>query len=188
MALVPSKPPPQNIIASAFNQDHTHLAVGTRHGWRIFACDPFGSPYSSSESGVSAIQMLYSSALVALVGAGERAGESPRRLRLWNTHTDTDVGCDLCFPTAILGVRMNRQRLVVVLESALHIFELMSMHHLHTLPTAPNPRGLAALSGGPESCHCATLTADGKDGHVRARLGEHAWARMLGVWRGSGCK
>ena len=121
--------------------------------------------------------MLFSSALIALVGAGERAGESPRKLRLWNTYTETAVGPELCFPTAVLNVQLNRQRLVVVLESALHIFDLMSMQHLHTLPTSPNPLGLAALSPDPDTCHCATLTADGKEG--QAVMYDHAEPHAL---------
>mmetsp|Transcript_15830 Transcript_15830/g.37903 ORF Transcript_15830/g.37903 Transcript_15830/m.37903 type:complete len:369 (+) Transcript_15830:97-1203(+) len=155
-----------SLLTASFNQDHTHLAVGTALGWKIFSCDPFACRTSSSQSGVSCIQMLFSSALVALVGAGERPGDSQRKLRLWNTYTETAVGPELSFPTTVLSVQMNRQRLVVVLESALHIFDLMSMQHLHTLPTSRNPRGLAALCTDEEVYHCATLTADGKDGHV----------------------
>ena len=89
-----------------------------------------------------------------------------RAAQLWNTYTETAVGPELCFPTAVLNVQMNRQRLVVVLESALHIFDLMSMQHLHTLPTSLNPLGLAALSPDADTCHCATLTADAKEGEV----------------------
>lgn len=36
---------------------------------------------------------------------------SPRRLRVWNTKTGAAI-CDLNFVTAVLAVRMNRQRYV----------------------------------------------------------------------------
>lgn len=149
------------MLTASFNQDHTHLAVGTRRGWRIWACEPFDSRHLSTEAtGVSVVQMLWSSSLVALVGTGEHAGDSPRRVRLWNTSTNEPAGVELSFPTPVLAVRMNLTRLIVVLQTEVHIFELMSMAHLHVLATAPNPLGLVALSPDADASHLATLAAD----------------------------
>ena len=135
----------------AFNQINTHLAIGTPSGWQVVACDPF-VPCHEAEvpGGVSAIQMLFSSSLIALVGGGERAEDSPRRLRLWNTSTSSPV-FELTFATPVLRVLMNRVRLLVVLSEATHVFELATMRLLHQLETAPNPRGIAALSSSDES-------------------------------------
>lgn len=137
----------QHILCAEWNQDHTHLALGTRRGWRIYANEPFQMCHSVAlpNAGVGAIQMLFSSSLIALVGCGERAGDSPRRLRLWNTAASEAV-FELTFESTVLAVRMNRSRLLVVLEEATHVFELQTMRLLHTVETAPNPLGLAALS------------------------------------------
>ena len=70
---------------------------------------------------------------------------SPRRLRVWNTKTQAAI-CDLNFVTAILSIQMNRQRLVVVLEKKIYIFDLNTVQILETLDTAPNPRGMGCLS------------------------------------------
>ena len=91
-----------------------------------------------------------------LVGAGEQPGESPRRLRLWNTRTDASI-CELNFSSAVLGVRMSRTRLIAALESRVHVFDLSSMRLLHTLETAPNAHGLAGLSVDDKPCHAAVL-------------------------------
>ncbi|KAJ0710329.1 hypothetical protein HanOQP8_Chr09g0311141 [Helianthus annuus] len=53
--------------------------------------------------------MLYSSSLLAIVGAGEQASLSPRCLCLFNTETETALR-ELNFLTSILAVRVNRKR------------------------------------------------------------------------------
>ena len=66
-----------------FNQDFSCLAVGTRNGYRIYNCDPFGKVYEQKEGGdVSIIEMLFSTSLVALI-------LSPRRLVITNTKVGT---------------------------------------------------------------------------------------------------
>ena len=46
---------------------------------------------SPVDDGVSAVCMLFTSSLVALVGRGERADNDQLRLRLWNTSTRSPV-------------------------------------------------------------------------------------------------
>lgn len=64
---------------------------------------------------------------------------------MWNTKTGAAI-CDLNFVTAVLAVRMNRQRLVAVLERKLYILDINSMKVLETLDTSPNPAALCVLS------------------------------------------
>jgi autophagy-related protein 18 len=47
----------------------------------------------------------------------------------------------------VLNVKLNRDRVVVCLETQIHVYELASMKCLQILATAPNPSGLLALSG-----------------------------------------
>ncbi|XP_062030523.1 autophagy-related protein 18-like isoform X2 [Rosa rugosa] len=53
--------------------------------------------------------MLFSSSLLAIVGAGEEPSLSPRRHCLFNTTSGTALR-ELNFLTSILSVRMNRKR------------------------------------------------------------------------------
>lgn len=39
-------PEQQELLYVNFNQDYTCLAVGTRRGFRIYNCEPFGKCYS----------------------------------------------------------------------------------------------------------------------------------------------
>mmetsp|Transcript_9828 Transcript_9828/g.31036 ORF Transcript_9828/g.31036 Transcript_9828/m.31036 type:complete len:316 (-) Transcript_9828:366-1313(-) len=134
-----------SLLAYTFNQDATCLAIGTDRGYQIFTCEPWASAHSCSEGGVGVVELLHSSSLVALVGAGTRPGESTRRLVMLNTRTNTSI-CELNFSSSVLRVRMNASRLLVVLETRTHIFELSSMKLLHTLETAPPPHPLCNRS------------------------------------------
>ena len=139
---------PDELLCATFNQDSTHVAVGTGSGWRIYACGPSFSPCQTGEPatvGVGAVQMLGTSSLVALAGGGSTAAASPKRLQMWNASAGKGI-FELSFGTAVLRVLLNHTRLIVVLEAATHIYELSTMRQLHLLETANNPRGLAALS------------------------------------------
>ncbi|KIW11899.1 hypothetical protein PV08_09172 [Exophiala spinifera] len=62
-----------------FNQDYSHLAVGTSRGFRIFKTDPFAKCFESRDAGnIAILEMLFSTSLVALI-------LSPRRLQIKNT-------------------------------------------------------------------------------------------------------
>lgn len=108
--------------------------------------------------------MLFCTSLVALVGAGERPNSSTRRLQIVNTKVRTRLGliprfvferlgspfcipqrqstiCELTFPTTILAVKLNRRRLVVVLEERIYVYDISNMKLLHEIETSPNPQG-----------------------------------------------
>jgi autophagy-related protein 18 len=49
--------------------------------------------------------------------------------------------CELTFQTSILAVKLNRRRLIVVLESTIFVYDISNMKLLHTIETSPNPNG-----------------------------------------------
>ena len=55
--------------------------------------------------------------------------------------------CEMTFRTAILAMRLNRKRLVVVLESELYIYDISNMQMLKTEKTSPNPNGMSRTPG-----------------------------------------
>lgn len=67
---------PMNFVT--FNQDYSCLAVGTKGGYQIYNCDPFGKAYENKDGDVSIIEMLFATSLVALIF-------TPRRLVITNT-------------------------------------------------------------------------------------------------------
>ncbi|OBZ87290.1 Autophagy-related protein 18 [Choanephora cucurbitarum] len=104
--------------------------------------------------GTGIVEMLFCTSLVALVGAGEHPAFSPRQLQIINTKRQTTI-CELSFPTAILAVKMNRRRLIVVLEELIYLYDISNMKLLHTIETNPNPQAICALSPSSENCFIA---------------------------------
>ncbi|KAL8870547.1 MAG: hypothetical protein Q9174_003436 [Haloplaca sp. 1 TL-2023] len=128
-----------------FNQDHSHLAIGTSRGFRIYTTDPFSKCFETKQGDIALLEMLFSTSLVALI-------LSPRRLQITNTKRQSTI-CELTFPTTVLAVRLNRKRLVVVLEDQIYLYDISNMKLLHTIETSPNPNAIVALSPSSESCY-----------------------------------
>ena len=93
------------------------------------------------EGGIGIVEMLFCTSLVALVGAGEQAAWSPRRLQINNTKRQSVI-CELTFVTTVLAVKLNRKRLVVALEEHIYIYDIGNMKLLSTIDTNPNPNGI----------------------------------------------
>ncbi|KAJ9474352.1 Autophagy-related protein 18 [Pseudozyma hubeiensis] len=145
------------LLSVNFNQDHSCIAVGTRDGYSITNCEPFGRVYTNASGPTSLVEMLFCTSLVALVATSDtdpKSNASPRRLQIVNTKRQSVI-CELLFPTAILGVKLNRRRLVVVLEQEIYIYDISNMKLLHTIETSPNPMAICALSPSSENCYLA---------------------------------
>mmetsp|Transcript_1049 Transcript_1049/g.4136 ORF Transcript_1049/g.4136 Transcript_1049/m.4136 type:complete len:508 (+) Transcript_1049:345-1868(+) len=138
------------IMHVSFNQDSTCLSLATTEGFKIYNCETHKCVYEDPIGAVSSAEMLFCTSLVALVGAGEQAQLSPRRLSIINSCTKETIS-NLNFVSAVLSIRLNRTRLVVVLERKVHLHELNTLEVMHTIDTAHNPRGMCALS--PSSEH-----------------------------------
>ncbi|GAA5908183.1 hypothetical protein JCM6882_005966 [Rhodosporidiobolus microsporus] len=143
-----------DLLSVSFNQDASCIATGTRKGYTITNCDPFGKVYGRSEGATSIVEMLFCTSLVALVGAGDRPNSSTRRLQIVNTKRQSTI-CELTFPTTILAVKLNRRRLVVVLEEKIYIYDISNMKLLHEIETSSNPQAICALSPSSENSYLA---------------------------------
>lgn len=137
-----------------FNQTGTCISMGTSEGFEIFNCDPFGKFYSDESGGYGLVEMLFSTSLLAVVGVGDQPAMSPRRLRIINTKRHSVI-CEVTFPSTILAVKMNKARLIVLLEDQIYVYDISSMRLLHTIETATNTRGLIAVSPSLENNYLA---------------------------------
>eukprot|EP01135_Chromosphaera_perkinsii_P004176 Nk52_evm83s270 gene=Nk52_evmTU83s270 len=152
------------ILFVNFNQDFSCISVGTKFGYKMYNCNPFGKCYSKSDGGTGIVEMLFCTSLVALVGAGEQPAFSPRRLQVCNTKRQSTI-CELNFVNTILSVKLNRKRLVVVLEDKIHVYDITNMKLLHTVETPTNPKGICALSPNSDNNYLA-YPANSKNGEV----------------------
>ncbi|GAA5947989.1 hypothetical protein JCM3765_007058 [Sporobolomyces pararoseus] len=143
-----------DLLSVAFNQDQTCIATGTRKGYTITNCDPFGKVFGRSDGATSIVEMLFCTSLVALVGAGDRPNSSTRRLQIVNTKRQSTI-CELTFPTSILSVKLNRRRLIVVLEEKIYVYDISNMKLLHEIETSSNPNAICSLSPSSENSYLA---------------------------------
>lgn len=130
-----------------FNQDYSYLAVATSKGFRIFSTEPFAKSYETKEENIAIIEMLFSTSLVALI-------LSPRRLQITNTKRQSTI-CELTLPTTVLAVKLNRKRLVIVLEDQIYLYDIQTMKLLYTIETSPNPSAICTLSPSSGNCYLA---------------------------------
>ncbi|XP_038698620.1 autophagy-related protein 18b isoform X2 [Tripterygium wilfordii] len=145
---------PYPILCASFNQDNSGFAISTKDGFKIFDSNTGRLCYERGIGAFVIVEMLYSSSLLAIVGAGEQPSLSPRRLCLFNTTTGSALR-DLNFLTTILAVRLNQKRLVVVLEEKTYIYDSNSLAILDTIDTVPNLKGLCAFSPNLDGCFLA---------------------------------
>ncbi|KAF9226159.1 WD40 repeat-like protein [Gyrodon lividus] len=143
-----------NMLFANFNQDYSCISVGTRTGYSITNCDPFGRVYTMNDGARGIVEMLFCTSLIALVGAADQPQSSPRKLQIVNTKRHSII-CELLFPSSILAVKLNRKTLVIVLEVEIYIYDISNMRLLHVIETAPNPEAICALSPNAENSYLA---------------------------------
>jgi autophagy-related protein 18 len=151
-----------NLNFITFNQDYSCLSVGNNVGFQIFQINSTDivEVYSNKKfgKGIGICEMLFSSSLIALVGSNNYEGSdpsfSPRTLHIFNTKTDQII-CHLNFVTPILAVKLNKKRIIVVMETKIHIYDISTMKILHSIDTLPNPKGLISLSSCESNCFLA---------------------------------
>jgi len=135
----------EDLLFVNFNQEFNCISVGTGDGFAIYNTEPFRKAYEYSlGGGVGIAQMLFCTSLVAVVGSGDQPTLSPRQLKMYNTSKNESI-CELNFVSSILTVKMNKKRMVVVMETKIHVYDVNTMKILHTIDTATNPEGICDL-------------------------------------------
>ncbi|GLB39396.1 putative WD40 repeat-like protein [Lyophyllum shimeji] len=142
------------MLFANFNQDFSCISVGTRKGYSITNCDPFGRVYTMNDGARGIVEMLFCTSLIALVGAADQPQSSPRKLQIVNTKRQSMI-CELLFPSSILAVKLNRKTLVIVLETEIYIYDISNMRLLHVIETTPNPEAICALSPSADNSYLA---------------------------------
>ncbi|KAG5225871.1 autophagy-related protein [Salix suchowensis] len=142
------------VLCASFNQDNSGFAISTRDGFKIYDSNTGRLCYERAVGAFIVVEMLYSSSLLAIVGGGEQPSLSPRRLCLFNTTTETALR-ELNFLTSVLAVRLNKKRLVVVLQKKTYIYDSNTLTILDAIDTVPNVKGLCAFSPSLDGCFLA---------------------------------
>ena len=149
----PSSPPatpPPSLLHLSFNQDHACFAVGTSRGFRILNCDPFREIFRRDfdrGGGVAVVEMLFRCNILAIVGGGPDPQYPPSKVMIWDDHQSRCIG-ELSFRSDVRSVRLRRDRIVVVLEQKIFVYNFVDLKLMHQIETIANPKGLCAVSQG----------------------------------------
>jgi WD repeat-containing protein 45 len=149
-------PAAKDLLHTSFNQDYGCFAAGTKSGFRIYNCDPFREIFrrdlarDGGDGGVGVVEMLFRCNILALVGGGDSPHYPPNKVMIWDDHQSRCIG-ELSFRSRVRGVRLRRDRIVVVLENKIFVYNFADLKLVHQLDTAPNPKGLCAVSQQPGS-------------------------------------
>ncbi|RID47765.1 hypothetical protein BRARA_I04336 [Brassica rapa] len=143
----PATPLP-SLLHLSFNQDHACFAVGTARGFLILNCDPFREIFRRDFArGVAVVEMLFRCNILALVGGGPDPQYPPNKVMIWDDHQSRCIG-ELSFRSEVRSVRLRRDRIVVVLEQKIFVYNFVDLKLMHQIETFANPKGLCAVSQG----------------------------------------
>mmetsp|Transcript_1297 Transcript_1297/g.4077 ORF Transcript_1297/g.4077 Transcript_1297/m.4077 type:complete len:380 (-) Transcript_1297:498-1637(-) len=159
----------QGLLYVGFNQDHGCFACGTDSGFRIYNCDPFKQTFRRDflNGGIGIVEMLFRCNILALVGGGSNPRYPPNKVMIWDDHQNRCIG-ELSFRSEVKAVKLRRDRVVVVLEYKVYVYNFADLRLMHHFETISNPKGLCALS--PSSNTCVLACPGLQKGHLRVEL------------------
>lgn len=158
-----------SLLYVGFNQDHGCFACGTDSGFRIYNCDPFKQTFRRDflNGGIGIVEMLFRCNILALVGGGNNPRYPPNKVMIWDDHQNRCIG-ELSFRSEVKAVKLRRDRVVVVLEYKVYVYNFADLRLMHHFETISNPKGLCGLS--PSSSSCVLACPGLQKGHLRVEL------------------
>ncbi|KAK3041479.1 hypothetical protein RJ639_000456, partial [Escallonia herrerae] len=137
-----------SLLHLSFNQDYACFAAGTDNGFRIYNCDPYRELFRrdfDQGGGIRIVDMLFRCNILALVGGGPDPQYPPNKVMIWDDHKGECIG-ELTFRSEVRAVRLRHDRIVVVLEQKIFVYNFADLNLLHQIETVVNPKGLCAAS------------------------------------------
>eukprot|EP01111_Echinosteliopsis_oligospora_P010261 TRINITY_DN3161_c0_g1_i2.p1 TRINITY_DN3161_c0_g1~~TRINITY_DN3161_c0_g1_i2.p1 ORF type:complete len:317 (+),score=52.18 TRINITY_DN3161_c0_g1_i2:90-1040(+) len=134
------------LLYVGFNQDYGCFACGTDTGFFVCNCDPLKERFRKDfeNGGIGIVEMLFKCNILALVGRGKNPRFPPNKVMIWDDYQNKCLA-ELEFKAEVKAVKLRRDRIVVVLENKVYIYNFADLKLVGQIDTASNPRGLCSL-------------------------------------------
>ena len=115
---------------------------------------------------ISMVIMLYSTNIIGLVGSDNNVHRKHTKLIIWDDNQKKPLG-ELIFNQKIMSVKLRKDKIVVVLNYKIYVYDLNTFKNIDIIETGDNSHGIVGISYAPDQ----TLIAypDIKKGQVRIK-------------------
>ncbi|CAM8894397.1 unnamed protein product [Rhodiola kirilowii] len=144
--------PIPKLLHVGFNQDIGCFSVGTTNGFRIHNTDPYREIFrrdfegvSGNGGGIGYVEMLFRCNILALVGGGSDPQYPVNKVMIWDDHASRCIG-ELSFRSEVKAVKLRRDRIVVVLDQKIYVYNFGDLKLVSQIETFANPGGLCEIS------------------------------------------
>jgi WD40 repeat protein len=141
------EPGDQNkIVTMRFNQDQSCFVCGTEKGFQIHNTHPYKDTFDRvCDGGLGVVEMLFKSNILALVGGGTHPKYPLNKVMLWDDNQTKCIG-ELSFKTPVKSVKMRKDKIVIVLEARIYVYNFTDLRLIEAVDTYKNERGVCAVS------------------------------------------
>ncbi|CAD5222613.1 unnamed protein product [Bursaphelenchus xylophilus] len=131
----------------SFGPDFDCFCCATDQGLVVLNSDPLKVVCRVDFGGsLQAAEPIFRCSLVALVAGGERPAFAENKVLIYDVCLQKIV-IELNLPSKVVGVKVNRHRIVIILEYQIQVFSFSDIpEFLIYFDTAFNPRGICELS------------------------------------------
>lgn len=140
----------EKLLYVTFNYDNSCFSVGTNKGFRIYNSYPLKCSIKREiEGGVSVIEILNRSNVMAFVGTGNNSKFAPNKVILWD-EVSSKVVNEIVLRYTIKKIKLKRTKMFLISENNIAVFALGNYEKIDSIKTFPNKYGIFGISSDPK--------------------------------------